>query len=150
MPELYDDWIGSLQHSILSIILCTPISGHYGHTVSPERNNTLLLRRVLKTEEGQMKSRGCTKPTIELVQTGPNLILKFKEMEWFGPTQWWVWRTLYFSSSPPQFWVLGNPASVYFLLVETVCPYEWTIPTKQPVSLWGTGEGVGLFLHVGN
>ncbi len=27
-----------------------------------------------------MKSRECAKPTIELVQSGPSLILKFKEM----------------------------------------------------------------------
>ncbi len=27
-----------------------------------------------------MKSSGCAKPTIELVKTGPSLILKFKEM----------------------------------------------------------------------
>ncbi len=26
----------------------------------------------------------------------------------FDPTQWWVWRTDYFSSGPPQFWVLGS------------------------------------------
>ena len=50
-----------------------------------------------------MKSRGCAKPTIELVQT-----------------QWQVWSTPYFSSSPPRFWVLDFAASVYFLLVETV------------------------------
>ncbi len=50
-----------------------------------------------------MKSRRCAKPTIE-----------------FGPTQGWVWGTPYFSSSPPQFGVLGFAASVYFLLVETV------------------------------
>ena len=49
-------------------------------TVSPKRKYTLLLSQVLRTEEGQMKSRGCAKPTIELVQTGPSLILKFKEM----------------------------------------------------------------------
>ncbi len=28
-----------------------------------------------------MKSRGCAKPTIELVQSGQSLILKFNEME---------------------------------------------------------------------
>ncbi len=41
---------------------------------------TLLPSRVLKTEEGQIKSRSYATPTIELVQTGPGLILKFKEM----------------------------------------------------------------------
>ncbi len=29
-------------------------------------------------------------------------------LDQFGPTPWWVWRTSYFSSSPPQFWVLGS------------------------------------------
>ncbi len=52
-----------------------------------------------------MKSRRCAKLTIELVQTGPSLILKFKiskrGLVQFGPTQWWVWHTPYFFPSPP-------------------------------------------------
>ncbi len=40
-------------------------------TVSPKRKYTLLSSWVLKIEGGQMKGRGCAKPTIELVQTGP-------------------------------------------------------------------------------
>ena len=48
-------------------------------TVSPKRKYRLLLSWVLKTEEGQMESR-CATPTNEFVQTGPSLILKFKEM----------------------------------------------------------------------
>ncbi len=43
-------------------------------TVSPKRKYTLLSSRVLKIKGGQMKGRGCSKPTIELVQTGPSLI----------------------------------------------------------------------------
>ncbi len=49
-------------------------------TVSPKRKYTLLSSWVLKIEGGQMKGRGWAKPTTELVQTGPSLILKFKEM----------------------------------------------------------------------
>ncbi len=52
----------------------------HSHTVSPKRKYTHLSSQVLKTEGGQMKSRGCAKPPTELVQTGPSLILKFKEM----------------------------------------------------------------------
>ncbi len=37
----------------------------------------------------------------------------------FWPTQEWVWCTPYFSSSAPQFWVIGFAASVYFLALET-------------------------------
>ena len=50
---------------------------------------------------------------------------KYKGMHHFAIflTQWWVWRTPYFSSSPPRFWVFGFAASVYFLLVETVAGY---------------------------
>ncbi len=48
------------------------------HTVSPKRKFTLLSSRVLKTEGGQIKSRRCAKPTIELVQTEPSLIFKFQ------------------------------------------------------------------------
>ena len=47
-------------------------------TVSPKGKYTLLSSQVLKTKGGQMKSRGCAKHTIELVQTEPSLILKFK------------------------------------------------------------------------
>ncbi len=52
----------------------------YTYTVSPKRKYTLLSSWVLIIEGGQMKGRGCAKPNIELVQTGPSLILKFKEM----------------------------------------------------------------------
>ncbi len=55
-------------------------TSHFIHTVSPKRKYTLLPSWVLKIEEGQMKGRGCAKPTIELVLSGPSLILKFKEM----------------------------------------------------------------------
>ncbi len=74
-------------------------------TVSPKRKYTLLSSQVLKTEGGQIKSRGCAKPTIELAQTGPSLILKLSKqgLVQFGPLQWWVWHTPYFSSSPPRF-----------------------------------------------
>ncbi len=51
-----------------------------GITVSPKRKYTLLPSRVLRTEGVQMESRGCAKHSIELVQPGPSLILKFKEM----------------------------------------------------------------------
>ncbi len=57
------------------------------NTVSPKRKYTLLSSRVLKTEGGQIKSRRCVKATIKLVQTGPSLILKFKEFQneaWFS------------------------------------------------------------------
>ncbi len=47
---------------------------------------------------------------------------KLRGVRWkVGPTKGWVWRTPYFSSSPPLFWVLGFAASVYFLSMETVC-----------------------------
>ncbi len=52
----------------------------YSTTVSPKRKYTLFPSRVLKTEGGQMKSKRCAKLTIDLVQTGPSLILKLKEM----------------------------------------------------------------------
>ncbi len=39
----------------------------------------------------------------------------------FEPSQWWVCCILYFSFSPHGFWVLAFDASVYFLLLETVC-----------------------------
>ncbi len=57
-------------------------------TASPKRKYTLLSSWVLKTEEGQMKSRGCAKPTIELAHTGPSLILKFKEMVAYQQKPW--------------------------------------------------------------
>ncbi len=60
-------------------------------TVSPKRKYTLLPRWVLKIEGAQMKGRGCAKPTIELVQTGPSLILKFKEMAWSSLDQLNCW-----------------------------------------------------------
>ena len=77
-----------------------------------------------------MKSRRCAKPTIELVQTGPSLILKFKEMAasfamskrglvQFGPTQWWVWRTPYFSSSPLDF--------EYLALSQVYTFFQWRL-----------------------
>ncbi len=37
------------------------------------------------------------------------------EEKQFAPTQWWVWGTYYFSSSPPQFWVLGFTKVYTFL-----------------------------------
>ena len=133
----------------------------FSYTVSPKRKYTLLPSRVLKTEGWQMKSRGCPKRTIELVQNGPSLILKFKEMAayqqkpWGDPllikrsqnckipidfhaTQWWMWRTPYFSSSPPRFWVLGFATSVYFLLVETVSLvlYQWGCRFGGSMEVW--------------
>ena len=42
--------------------------------------NWLIAGRVNgEMKDGEMKGRGCAKPTIELVQTGPSLILKFKK-----------------------------------------------------------------------
>ncbi len=110
-----------------------------------------------------MKSRRCAKPTIELVQTWPSLTLKFKEMAayqqklfvlvspsfgnskqglvQFGPTQVWVWHILYFSSSPPRFWVLGFAASVYFLSVETVLQIWIHLSHKEAIILtWTTND----------
>ena len=52
------------------------------HTVSPKRKYTLLSSRVLKTEGGQMKRRGCAKPNL------------------------WILGTPYLSSGPPRFRVL--------------------------------------------
>ncbi len=76
-----------------------------------QREYKILLSQVLKTEGGLMESRGCATHSIELVQTWPSLIFKFKQMATclleFGPTQWWVWHTPYFSSSGPGFEVLG-------------------------------------------
>ncbi len=57
----------------------------------------------------------------------------------FGPTQWWMCRTPYFSSSPPRFWVLGFAASVYFLSVETVSRYSF-IDHLQTVYPRSTGN----------
>ena len=75
----------------------------YITTVSPKRKYTLMSSQVLKTEGGQMKNRGCAKPTIELVQTGPSLILKLH------------WRC----DASPTFPVLTLDFE-YFLLVESV------------------------------
>ena len=62
----------------------------------------------------------------------------------FGPTQWWVWHTAYFSSNPPRFWVLGFATSVYFLLVETVglswrstlCTPKQLLATQTATTAW--------------
>ena len=51
-------------------------TGEVQSTVSPKRKYTLLSSWVLKTEGVQMESRGCATLTIEIVQTGPNLLLK--------------------------------------------------------------------------
>ncbi len=72
-------------------------------TVSSKRKYTLLSSRLLKTDRGQMKSRGCTKLTIELVQLNGGCDT---------PPP--------FPLVPLVFWVLGFAESVYFLLVETV------------------------------
>ena len=48
-----------------------------GIRVSVKRKYALLSSRVLKTEGGQMKSRGCTTPTIEVVPTSVHFYLSY-------------------------------------------------------------------------
>ncbi len=50
------------------------------HTVSTKRKYTLLSSGVLKTDGVHIESIWCATPILELVHTGPSLILNFKEM----------------------------------------------------------------------
>ena len=80
-------------------------------TLFPKRKYILLLSWVLKTEVDQVESRGCTTSNIELFKLG---------------------QAPYFSSRPPEFWVLGFDTSVNFLLVPTV----ELGPKKGSLSVW--------------
>ncbi len=73
-------------------------------TVSPKRKYTLLSSWVLKTEGGQMKSRRCAKPTIELVQlkdrcaAPPTFLLAPLDFEYLALPQVYTffrWRLYY-------------------------------------------------------
>ena len=68
------DFLNFHMHDVFNTILIKP-----AYTVPPKKY-TLLSSRVLKTKGGQMESMGYARHSIELVQTRPSLILKFKEM----------------------------------------------------------------------
>ncbi len=69
---------------------------------------------------GQIKG-GYNRPTIELVQTGPSLFLKFQKIGTFQNKAWPSWSNLMVDVAnplpliqPPGIWPLGLYASVHF------------------------------------
>ncbi len=77
-------------------------------TVSTERKYTLAAKPSTQNRGGATGKVGVRH---NHHWVGPNWTKpRFEISKWdlaqFGPTQWWVWRTPYLSSGPPQFWVL--------------------------------------------
>ncbi len=86
-----------------------------------------------------MKSRGCAKPIKELDE--PKFKISKSGLVQFGPTQWRMCQTPYYSSSPPGFGVLSFDASVHFILVETVALYNTSAPKLLRKLLWFRSQG---------
>ncbi len=106
----------------------------------PKESIHLRQSQVLKTEEGYRKCRGYDTPSIELVQTGPSLGLKFKKIKTglfnvFVGLQPFLWVSKWGLAQigPPTFHLAPSilstqlDKSVYFLSVETVAWYHFTI-----------------------